>query len=85
MIIEEDYKLRDKNRPIHLLSEFSGCVYPEKKTGNPKVDDLPVKGDDHGIDCALYMVGKLDGMDQGALPDTPTTNVDVGQPTGLLA
>ena len=60
LLIQKDPRLIEKNLPTDVIGELGQYMYPEKKTGNPKHDDQPSKGNDHGIDPLRYKIVGLD-------------------------
>jgi Phage terminase large subunit len=61
-VVERDPDLVDAHVPSCTAEEVPGYVWPPKRPGEPDrpKDVLPVKKDDHGADCARYLVSELD-------------------------
>jgi len=57
-LVKRDQALVDAGKPTSTVDEITGYVWPQGKTGD-KAEE-PVKEDDHGMDCARYMVAYRD-------------------------
>jgi phage terminase large subunit len=63
-LVEEDDTLKTRYKPVRTVEEFAGYAWPsfdgKRKEASPR-DELPVKADDHGMDCIRYMCMHLSG------------------------
>lgn len=62
VLVEEDEDLVLNYRPKCLVDEFAGYVWRQidgQKEVTPR-DEIPVRTDDHGLDCFRYIVMHLD-------------------------
>lgn len=55
---ERDESREKVHRPFSFIQEIDGYVWPKSKDGAP-VKEVPVKVDDHAMDCARYMAMHL--------------------------
>lgn len=58
-LVEEDQRLKDKKLPLCTEEEFPAYAWPKSDDGKP-VKEVPVKINDHGMDCTRYIVHYLD-------------------------
>jgi phage terminase large subunit len=60
-LVERDRELVDLAQPTCTEEEFPSYVWPEGKVGpQRKVDEVPVKEFDHGMDATRYLVAHFD-------------------------
>jgi phage terminase large subunit len=63
-LVERDEQLSLRYRPTRTVEEFGGYAWPSLD-GRARVqsrrDELPLKADDHGLDCLRYLVMYVDG------------------------
>ena len=81
LLIEEDPRLRDNGKPLHLIDEMYQAKYPEKKTGGRR-DDLPVPGDEHSIDPARYICKQIE-KGSGSMPKPKVSSTSQNVPGAL--
>lgn len=62
-LVEVDEELEINYRPTCTSEEFSGYVWRELDTNREASikDEVPVRTDDHGMDCLRYLVMEIDG------------------------
>lgn len=63
-LVEEDEMLRIRYKPLSVVGEFGGYAWPSfdarRREASPK-DEVPIRADDHGLDCLRYIVMEVDG------------------------
>lgn len=62
-LVEEDEVLRLRYKPLSTTGEFGGYAWPSfdgNRRMSGAMDEIPVRADDHGLDCLRYMVMELD-------------------------
>ena len=63
-LVEEDDKLRTRYKPLSVVGEFGGYAWPSfdarRREANSR-DEIPIRADDHGLDCLRYVVMEVDG------------------------
>lgn len=63
-LVEVDENLQLRYKPTRTVDEFTGYAWPSfdarRKESSPR-DELPLKADDHGLDCVRYLVRYVDG------------------------
>lgn len=57
-LVERDQALVDSVRPASTQEEFSSYIW--KINADGRIQDEPVKRDDHGMDCTRYLVAEFD-------------------------
>jgi phage terminase large subunit len=62
-LVEEDEDLAVDFRPVRTTEEFAGYVWREMDVGREATarDEIPVRTDDHGMDCLRYICMQVDG------------------------
>ncbi|KKK59594.1 hypothetical protein LCGC14_3032820, partial [marine sediment metagenome] len=61
-LIERDPLLVEATKPTSTIEEVGAYVWDQRPGKPPKEE--PIKKDDHGMDCARYMVAHLDPLGQ---------------------
>lgn len=64
-LVEIDTELEEAKKPIRLIDEIPGYMYPEGVDGKP-VKELPIDLDNHGCDAGRYAVMYLDGAQKSS-------------------
>lgn len=63
-LVEEDDVLRMRYKPLSVLGEFGGYAWPSMEQGQRREastkDEVPLRADDHGLDCLRYLVMAID-------------------------
>jgi len=63
-LVEEDESLKLRYKPLRTTEEIPGYAWPSfdsrRKEQSPR-DEIPLRADDHGLDCLRYMIMYLDG------------------------
>ena len=63
-LVKEDESLKLRYKPVRTTDEFGGYAWPSMDTrrreASPR-DEVPIKADDHGLDCLRYLVMRVDG------------------------
>ncbi len=63
-LVEEDEMLRIRYKPLSVVGEFGGYAWPSfdarRREASPR-DEVPIRADDHGLDCLRYIVMEVDG------------------------
>lgn len=58
-VVERDPRLADSSKPQCTVEEFDGYVW-KKDARSEDVQEVPLKKDDHGMDCLKYCCANLD-------------------------
>ena len=66
-LVEEDESLKLRYKPQRVTEEFGGYAWPSldtrRREASPR-DEIPLRADDHGLDCLRYLVMFTDGKPQ---------------------
>lgn len=72
-LVEEDETLKLRYKPLRTTEEIPGYAWPSfdarRKEQSPK-DEVPLRADDHGLDCLRYLVMYVDGKKRIGKPQT---------------
>lgn len=72
-LVEEDESLKLRYKPLRVTEEFGGYAWPSfdarRKEQSPR-DEIPVRADDHGLDCLRYLIMHIDGKKRIGKPQT---------------
>jgi hypothetical protein len=66
-LVETDPRLVEAKKPLSTEQEFDGYIWATSPDGRP-VKEEPLKVDDHGMDCARYLVACVDKLGDVAPP-----------------